>query len=110
MTTSLELGRIFGIRIGINWSWIVVFALIAWTLAVGVFPSTNPGFSDGAYIAMAIVAALLFFLSLLAHELGHALQARREGMEIDGITLWLFGGVAKFRGALSTIPIALQAL
>jgi Zn-dependent protease/predicted transcriptional regulator len=98
MTTSLELGRIFGIRIGINWSWIVVFALIAWTLAVGVFPSTNPGFSDGAYIAMAIVAAAAFFGSLLLHELGHAFQARREGMEIEGITLWLFGGVAKFKG------------
>src|SRR6186997_284722 len=98
MTTSLELGRIFGIRIGINWSWIVVFALIAWTLAVGVFPSTNPGFSDGAYIAMAIVAAAAFFASLLLHELGHAFQARREGMEIEGITLWLFGGVAKFKG------------
>ena len=48
---------------------------------------------------MAIVAAFLFFLSLLAHEFGHALQARREGIEIDGITLWLFGGVARFKGS-----------
>ena len=103
MTTSIELGRIFGIRIGINWSWLVVFALIAWTLAVGVFPSTNPGLSDGAYIAMAIVAAASFFASLLLHELGHAVEARREGMEIEGITLWLFGGVAKFKG---TFPSA----
>ena len=47
---------------------------------------------------MALVAAVLFFVSLLAHELGHAFQARHEGMEIDGITLWLFGGVAQFRG------------
>ncbi len=47
---------------------------------------------------MALAAALLFFLSLLLHELGHALEARREGMEIDGITLWLFGGVARFKG------------
>jgi Zn-dependent protease/predicted transcriptional regulator len=98
VTTSIELGRIFGIRIGINWSWLVVFALIAWTLAAGVFPETNPGLSDGAYIAMAIVAAVLFFASLLLHELGHAFQAQREGMEIEGITLWLFGGVAKFKG------------
>ncbi len=98
MTTSIELGRIFGIRIGINWSWLVVFALIAWTLATGIFPATNPGLSDGTYLGMALVAAVLFFSSLLLHELGHALQARREGMEIDGITLWLFGGVAKFRG------------
>jgi Zn-dependent protease len=95
---TITLGRIAGIRIGINWSWLVVFALIVWTLAVGVFPDTNPGLSDGAYAAMAVVAAFLFFGSLFLHELGHAIQARREGMEIEGITLWLFGGVAQFRG------------
>jgi Zn-dependent protease/predicted transcriptional regulator len=98
VTSTIEIGRIFGIRIGINWSWLVVFALIAWTLAAGIFPETNPGLSDGTYLGMALVAAVLFFTSLLLHELGHALQARREGMEIDGITLWLFGGVAKFKG------------
>jgi Zn-dependent protease/CBS domain-containing protein len=99
MNPSIDLGRIAGIRIGINWSWLVVFALIVWSLAVGVFPSQNPGLSDAAYIAMALVAALVFFASLLLHELGHARQARREGMEIEGITLWLFGGVAQFKGA-----------
>jgi Zn-dependent protease/predicted transcriptional regulator len=98
VTSSIELGRIFGIRIGINWSWLVVLALILWTLASGIFPETNPGLSDGTYLAMAIVASVLFFSSLLLHELGHAVQARREGMEIEGITLWLFGGVAKFKG------------
>jgi len=95
---SLTIGRIAGIRIGINWSWLVVFALIVWTLATGIFPETNPGLGDGTYVAMAIVAALFFFTSLLLHELGHAWQARRDGMEIEGITLWLFGGVAKFKG------------
>src|SRR3990170_220155 len=99
MTSSIPLGRIAGIRVGINWSWLVVFALIAWTLASAVFPDQNPGLSKGTYVAMAIVAAVLFFASLLAHELGHALRARRDGMEIEGITLWLFGGVAKFRGS-----------
>jgi Zn-dependent protease/CBS domain-containing protein len=98
MRDSFTLGRIAGVRFGVNWSWLVVFALIVWTLATGIFPSTNPGLSDGTYVAMAVVAAVLFFCSLLAHELGHALQARREGMEIDGITLWLFGGVARFKG------------
>jgi Zn-dependent protease/predicted transcriptional regulator len=99
MNPTFELGRIAGIRIGINWSWLIVFALIVWSLAAAVFPSQNPGLSDGAYIAMAVVAALLFFTSLLLHELGHALQARREGIEIEGINLWLFGGVAQFKGA-----------
>jgi Zn-dependent protease/CBS domain-containing protein len=98
MTSSIPLGRILGIRIGINWSWLVVFALIAWTLASGIFPETNPGLSHASYVWMAIVASLLFFASLLLHELGHAVQARRDGMEIDGITLWLFGGVARFKG------------
>jgi Zn-dependent protease/predicted transcriptional regulator len=98
MNSSIELGRIFGIRIGINWSWLVVVVLITWTLAAGIFPETNPGLSDTTYIIQAIVAAALFFASLLLHELGHAVQARRDGLEIEGITLWLFGGIAKFKG------------
>lgn len=98
MNPSISLGRIAGIQVGINWSWLVVFALIVWSLAAGVFPAENEGLSDAAYVGMGVAAALLFFLSILLHEMGHALQARREGMEIDGITLWLFGGVARFRG------------
>ena len=102
MGDSFTLGRIAGVRIGAHWSWLVVFALIVWTLAASVFPHHNPGLADGDYLAMAVLAALLFFASLLLHELGHALQARREGMEIEGITLWLFGGVAKFKGEFSS--------
>jgi Zn-dependent protease/CBS domain-containing protein len=102
MGSSFRLGRIAGIEFGVNWSWFVVFVLIVWTLASGIFPSTNPDLSKGTYIAMAIVAAFFFFLSILLHEFGHALQARREGIEIDGITLWLFGGVARFKGAWKT--------
>ena len=98
MTPSFEVGQIAGIRIGINWSWLVVFALITWSLDTEIFPSRTPGLSEGTYLAMSLVAAFVFFVSLLAHELGHAVQARREGMEIDGITLWLFGGVARFKG------------
>jgi Zn-dependent protease/CBS domain-containing protein len=94
---TFQLGRIAGIRISVNWSWLIVFALIVWSLAAAVFPSQNPGFSDGEYVALAVAAALLFFASLLLHELGHALQARREGVEIEGINLWLFGGVAQFK-------------
>jgi Zn-dependent protease/CBS domain-containing protein len=98
VSPTFQLGRIAGIRIGVNWSWLIVFALIVWSLAVAVFPSQNPGFSDGEYVVLAVVAALLFFASLLLHELGHALQARRDGLEIEGINLWLFGGVAQFKG------------
>lgn len=95
---SFALGRVAGVEIGVNWSWIVVVGLVVWSLGAVVFPDDVPGLSDGAYVAMAVVAALLFFTSLLLHELGHAVVARREGMEIAGITLWLFGGVARFNG------------
>ena len=96
MSPSFSLGRIAGIRIGLHWSWLVVFGLMVWTLSETVFPRQNPGLGESDYRAMALAAATLLFVSLLLHELGHALQARREGMEIDGITLWLFGGVASF--------------
>ncbi|HWG55883.1 MAG TPA: site-2 protease family protein [Gaiellaceae bacterium] len=98
MTDSFRLGRIRGIDIGFNWSLLIVFALITWSLSSAVFPSQNPGLDEGTYLAMAVVSALLFFASILLHELGHAFRAQRDGMEIDGITLWLFGGVARFKG------------
>ncbi|MDQ3874152.1 MAG: site-2 protease family protein [Actinomycetota bacterium] len=98
MDGNLTLGRVGGVQVRINWSWLVVFALIVWSLAATVFPSQNPELSDGVHLAMGVAAALLFFASVLLHELGHAWRARSEGMEIDGITLWLFGGVAQFKG------------
>ena len=98
MNTTLRLGRIAGVPIGFSWTWLPVFGLFVWSLAASVFPSTNPGLGGGTYVAMAVAAALLFFGSLLLHELGHALRARREGVEIVSITLWLLGGVARFRG------------
>jgi Zn-dependent protease len=98
VSPSLSLGRIAGIRIGVHWSWLVVFGLMVWSLSETVFPRQNPGLTEADYRAMAVVAAILLFVSLLLHELGHAIEARREGMEIEGITLWLFGGVASFRG------------
>ena len=98
MHASVVLGRVAGVEIGVNWSWIIVVGLVVWSLGAVVFPDEVPGLADGAYVAMALIAALLFFASLLLHELGHAVVARREGMEIAGITLWLFGGVARFQG------------
>lgn len=94
--SNIKLGRIRGIEIGANWSWLIIFALVTFSLATSVFPSAKPGFTDSVYAAMAAIATILFFCSLLLHELGHALCAEREGMHIEGITLWLFGGVAKF--------------
>jgi Zn-dependent protease len=96
MTSSVKLGRIAGVEIGVNWSWPIAVALIVWLLAAAVFPGSSPGQPDGAYVAMAVAAAVAFFACLVLHELGHALQGRRDGVPIDGITLWLFGGVARF--------------
>ncbi|HEX6701983.1 MAG TPA: site-2 protease family protein [Gaiellaceae bacterium] len=98
MDGNFSIGRIGGIEVRLNWSLIAVFALIAWSLADGVFPSQNPGLSHGTYVAMGVVAAVLFLVSILLHELGHSLVARREGIEVDSITLWLFGGVSQFKG------------
>jgi Zn-dependent protease len=98
LASTFTLGRIAGVEIGINWTWILIFGLIVWSLAGVQFPADAPGRAWPVYAVMGVVAAVVFFASLLAHELGHALQARREGIQIEGITLWLFGGVAKFAG------------
>jgi len=108
MGDSIVLGRILGVRVGINWSWLLIAALIVWTLARSVFPSTNPDLSGGTHLAMAVVAALLFFASILLHELGHAVQARRDDVEIVGITLWMLGGVAKLTGRIPSAGAELR--
>jgi Zn-dependent protease len=98
MNSTLRMGRIAGVEIGAHWTWVFIVALIGWSLAEGVFPDANPGLSDATYTWMAVVAVPVFFACLVAHELGHAVQAQREGMRIEGITLWVFGGVARFSG------------
>ena len=98
MRTSLTIGRIAGIEIGLNWSLAIAFFLFAAELAGDQFPSDVPGYSGTAYTVAAIITVLLFYACLLAHELGHALVARRLGTRVDGITLWLFGGVARLSG------------
>jgi Zn-dependent protease/CBS domain-containing protein len=98
MNESLSLGRIAGIRVGLNWSLVVVIALIAWTLATGSFPSQAPGLGPGVYWIAGLVAAVLFLASLLAHELAHSVVAQRLGVRVEGITLWLFGGVSRLSG------------
>jgi Zn-dependent protease len=98
MRDSIPLGRMLGVKIGMNWSVLALLGLLVWTLSQNLFPDANPGLSDTTYLAMALVAGILFFVSILLHELGHAVQAKRDGMGIEGITLWLFGGVARFTG------------
>jgi Zn-dependent protease/CBS domain-containing protein len=102
MDGNLRIGRFGGVKVRLHWSLLAVFALIVWSLTDGVFPSQNPGLSYSTYLAMAIVAAVLFLASILLHELGHSWVARREGIEVDSITLWLFGGVSQFKGGFTS--------
>src|SRR3954451_19213855 len=90
---SIQIGRVFGIRIGVDVSWFFVLFLIIWSLS-GWYQDLFPG-NDSKAFALAVVSALLFFLTILLHELGHAVVAIRNGIPILGIDLWMFGGVAK---------------
>src|ERR687884_982024 len=90
---SIQLARLFGIRIGANPSWFVVLFLMIYVLT-GYFSDVLRG-SDTQAFLVAVAAALLFFVSLVLHELGHAIVARRNGIAIAGIDLWFFGGIAK---------------
>jgi Zn-dependent protease len=96
MNENISLGRIFGIHVGFNWSLLVVAALIAWSLATGILPPAAPGETSSAYWTAGVVSAFVFLASLLAHELAHSVVAVRRGVKVEGITLWLFGGVSRF--------------
>lgn len=91
---AILLGRPGGIAVRLHVTWFLVAALVAWSLADSYLPSTAEGYGSGAYWSAAIVVALLFFASLLAHEFAHALVAQARGLKVVGITLYLFGGVA----------------
>jgi Zn-dependent protease len=95
---TFRLGRIAGIRVGVNLSVVVIVLIIAAGLALGRLPLVLPGRSGAAYAVAGLLAAAAFLASLLAHELAHAVTARRNGVEVEGITLWLLGGVARLKG------------
>ena len=102
MNENVSLGRIGGIHVGLNWSLLVIAALIAWSLAVGLLPLAAPGETSGAYWTAGIVSAFVYLAGLLAHELAHSLVAVRRGVRVEGITLWLFGGVSRFSSESSS--------
>jgi Zn-dependent protease len=91
--SSIQLARVFGIRIGVDFSWFVVLFLIIFLLSDR-FQDVLDSSSGVAYLT-AVAAALLFFASIVLHELGHAFAARRQGIEISNIDLWFFGGIAR---------------
>ena len=95
MKSRIEIVEVWGIPIRIHLSWLLVFGLVTWSLAAGYFPAEYPGWTAGSYWAIGVVTALAFFASILIHELGHSWVARRNGIPIESITLFVFGGVAR---------------
>ena len=102
MRPSIPLGRIAGIQVGINASVFLIVVILVGGLTTGQLPAAFPDRSITAYVVAAIIAAVLFLASLLAHELAHSLVARRNGIEVESIVLWLLGGVAQLRGEART--------
>lgn len=94
---SWRVGRLAGIPIGINPLWLVIVALITWSLGATYYPDQVEGIAPAAAYLLGLASAFLLFASILLHELGHAIVARRRGVRIEGIDLWLLGGVSKLK-------------
>lgn len=95
LTRSVALGRVLGIPLGLDYSWFLIFALVTWSLGSSYFPEQYPGWSTGLYWTIGLATSLLFFLSVVLHELGHSVIALRNGIPVRSITLFIFGGVAQ---------------
>src|SRR5216684_8214356 len=94
MPGSFRIGKIAGIEIDIHVSWIIILVLLTVSLATGWFPQLYPGWSSATYWGVGLISALLLFVSVLLHELAHSLVARRRGLPVKNITLFIFGGVS----------------
>jgi Zn-dependent protease/CBS domain-containing protein len=92
--SGFRVASIRGFDVRIDPSWFILFVLILWSLSAGTFPAVAPGLASWAYLAMGLVGALLFFVSILLHELAHSVVAQSKGIGIQGITLFAFGGLA----------------
>lgn len=94
MKGSLQIGKILGIPIGIHYTWFIIFALVTLSLTTGYFPSRYEGWSQVGYLSIGLLTSLLFFASVLIHEVAHSVVARFWGVPVQSITLFVFGGVA----------------
>jgi len=95
VNSGIRLGRIFGIEITLDYSWFLIFALITFALSFSLFPQLVPGLSTGAYVLIGFITSILFFASVLFHEIMHSVVAIRNGIQVSGIRLLIFGGVSQ---------------
>jgi Zn-dependent protease/CBS domain-containing protein len=91
---TFRIGRLFGFEINVHWSWLFIFVLVTWTFANGVLEEFYPEWTDGRTWVVAVAIAIIFFLSILLHEASHSIVARRYGIPVSSITLFVFGGVS----------------
>lgn len=91
---QISLGKILGIPIGLDYSWFLIFILITWILAVSYFPNEFKGWSQVQYWSISVFTSILFFISVILHELGHSFIALRYKIKVKEITLFLFGGIS----------------
>jgi Zn-dependent protease len=94
---SIPFGRVFGIPLRIDYSWFLIFALVTWTLATGYFPAEFKSWPVAEYWVVGMITAVIFFASVLLHELGHSLVAMRYNIAVNSITLFIFGGVSEIK-------------
>ena len=95
MGATFRLGRFGGVAVDVSWTVLVIVWLFTWSLAAFTLPEASPGYGDGLYWAVGLVGALGLLASILAHELSHAVVANRHGVQVEEITLWMFGGLAR---------------
>jgi Zn-dependent protease/CBS domain-containing protein len=94
MFSSFKIGKIAGIEIGVHWSWLFIFALITWSFASGILKEYFEDWSTAQRWSVGVIVAIIFFTSILLHELSHSLVAKARGIPVQGITLFVFGGVS----------------
>ena len=102
MRTTIKHGKLAGVTVELNWTVLVIAALVTLSVAGGILPAAAPGYETTQYVVGGVVAALALLASILAHELGHAVVAQRNGVKVERISLWAFGGVAQLEGEAET--------
>lgn len=95
MNSHVKLGRLYGVPVGLHWSWFLIFILLSWSLAIGVYAPQFPNQGPALHWGLGVITSMLLFASVLAHEFGHALVSIRNNIPVERITLFIFGGVAQ---------------